>query len=68
MSYLKRWTRAAAKGAAVTNGTGGRLTALEILTIFILSLFLFMGCTAKRQPSFEPAPASLSPGQATPAG
>jgi hypothetical protein len=55
----------AAKGLPMMNGTEGRLTTLEILIIFILALFFFMGCTT-RQPTLDQAPASLSPGQATP--
>jgi hypothetical protein len=47
------------------NGTGKRLTTLEILTIFILTVFFFMGCTAARQPTLESAPPSFAPGQAT---
>jgi len=53
------------KGLPVKNGTEGRLTTLEILTMFILTLFFFMGCTAARQPELESAPLSFSPGQAT---
>ncbi len=53
------------KGLPVKNGTEGRLTTLEILTMFILTLFFFMGCTAARQPALESAPLSFSPGQAT---
>jgi hypothetical protein len=46
VSHLKLRTRAATKGLAVMPGTEGRLTTLEILIIFILTVFRFMGCTA----------------------
>jgi hypothetical protein len=65
MSHLKLRIRAATKGWAAMNGTGKRLTTLEILTIFILTVFFFMGCTAARQPTLESAPPSFAPGQAT---
>lgn len=47
------------------NATKGRLIRLEILTMFILSLFFFMGCIPAQPTNLEPAAASFSPGPAS---
>lgn len=46
------------------NGVNGRPTIIDILTVFILSLFFLIGCTTGRQPTLEPP--SLSSDQTAP--
>ena len=37
------------------NGHNGRVTVVDILTIFLLSLLFLIGCSAGQQPTIEPA-------------